>query len=151
MKVFKVGLLLLTLLCLTIASDRVGAQQQPSQKEVMQNLTAMTAAMDAIIKHLDAIIEEAQKQKIAAVEARAILKAQLAAIEESEKIKPRGPYTEAPAGLLILGGKGLIDATEKLLDAGIKKVEENNRDIERWLEIQRKERESLEKRIPPKR
>jgi len=166
MKIFlKVSLFFLGVLCLVFVLDRAYAQDETMQiqitKEDMGSLNKMLESLDAIVEHLDAIIESAKRQSIAVAEARAVLKLH---VEELKKVhaakvsQPSSPsqvmvagYTEVPAGILILGGKKLIEATEILLDRGIKEVEKNNKDIENRLKIQKEERKSIERRIPPKR
>lgn len=117
-------------------------------EEDMKSLNRMIESMNATVKHLDIIIEIAQRQKISVVESRDFLKAQF---EKARQHKNLGlKSVDVPIGVVILGGKKLIEVTEKLLDAGIKKVEENNKEIEKYLEIQKEEKKALEERIPRK-
>lgn len=124
------------------------------KNEDIESLNKMIESMDAIAERLDNIMQAVQRQNIAVVETRAVLRVKAEEIRnhvarrmgKTEMYKVAvSPYTVVPLELLIFGGIKLIEATGILLDKGIEEVEENNRDIERWLEIQKKEMEALKK------
>lgn len=106
-------------------------------KQELTRLNRIIVSLDVIAKRADAIIKEAQCQKEAIIEARAVLRA-----STMKPTKPRAKITTTAIGTTIGLGYLIINVIDRVTE----QVEKATEKIEERLRDQKRETDELKKR-----
>lgn len=144
MKILKLVVLLAISLWVVAASDKISAQERPSEEGAVLILTSMIKNVDAAIQNLDSIIERSMKRKMILMN----LRARLEMAREMEKEKEETLELRGLKGKVFKwSGKKVKEAYEKYKEAK-ETIDRNTREAEERLKTIEKQRRRLEKIYP---